>query len=347
MKAVISDLLTIEPHLGLNYQDIRPTVNTTRGMHGDWHGREASCNAAADVHIRYHPLEMLLGGSVQGVYSKTEGGYHEILTDTVLPSDTLFSIAAVNGALSYKPRDSYLLFLSAGRFSNQPSLRERYGARGAHIPNPDLLPEQGIAAECGGKIYFSRWFAEAAAFYNRTENTIMTLHHGTLTKSVNAEGARVYGLELSLTATPFDWFGLDSRATFQRTENLTRQNNYYGRRLPDEPDIALFHSLRLGPVAGFSLVYGADISSFYFHDPANVSLRVPRKNADGTGDYWRDFHNAKLTWSPGKHLSISASLNKITNDYLTQQESIATDEDTYSLIRYPTNHWCVSLMYSF
>ncbi len=344
----LGDLFTIEPTLHLQAADINPTVNTTEGHHGDWHSREASLSAAADVQLHATPLLATVGGSVAGVYSETEGGLDGASLKTVLPSDTTTVVwSARAGVSAGLAEERLLLYSNIGRFSNQPSLRERYGASGASNPNPTLVPETGVAVELGAKARGKSLFAEVCGFYVQSDNKIITVFDGRQSASINCDGARAYGVETWVSWIPLSFLAFDSRATFQHTENLAREYNWYGRRLPNEPGIDLFETVTVGPLRGFSLRYGLDMKSFYYRDPSNVAERVPEETYDGEPDFWDVHHSIVLEYRAPRHLTLRVSAVNVTNELVTEGRAASTSASGYDWVLYPENQWRATLTYSF
>jgi len=341
--------LRLESCVSLRGADINPTVNTTGGSHGDWHSREASGSAALDAIVAAHPFGAVAGGSIQGVYSETEGGLDGYSNRMVPASDTITLLWAAKGGVSLSCADSAVLFYAnAGRFSNQPSLRQRYGAQGAHNPNPTLLPETGLAAECGVKLLSRSMYTEVGGFYNRSWNKILTVFDGSQSASINCAGARSWGLEASLVATLWRFLQSDTRLTWQRTENLSRMNNWYGNQLPDEPALDIHESIGLGPFNGLSLRYGIELKSAYYRDPGNTEgFRVPASLVGKEDKFWEAFHNCKLEWKPFAALTLAVAGNRLTSDLLTARETASIGESGYQWVVCPVNQWCVSAMYSF
>ncbi len=338
-------LFEIEPTVRLDLADINPTVNTTGNMHGNWHSREAALSAATDVIIAAGAFGARIGASAKGVYSATEGGLDGASRRTVPAGDTLTSIWSAMGGLSlHLINDRMLLYTNAGRYSNQPSLRERYGARGAHNPNPHLQSETGLSAELGAKLRWPKLYAEVCGYWIHPKNKILTVFDGRQTKSINCADARVFGVETWLLWSPFEFLRFESGVTLQRTENLTRYNNWYGRRLPNEPAIDMRETLAIGPFKGLSFQYSADLKSEYYRDPGNTkAYRVPGDEDDS----WEVLHDFLLEWKAPRHLTLTLSATNVTNDLLTRFETVHDMEAEYSWTLYPVNRWCAALAYTF
>ncbi len=338
-----NDLFEIEPTIRLDLADINPTVNTTGGVHGDWHSREAALSAAADIVLAAEAFGARVGASAKVIHATTEGGLIGSTMRLVPAGDTLTGIwSAMAGASLHLMDDRVLLFANAGRYSNQPSLRERYGARGSHNPNPELRPEYGLAAELGVKLRLSKLYAEVCGFWTRPKEKILTIFDGRQSMAVNCADARMFGVETWLTWSPLRFAQLESRATFQHTESLTRHNTWYGKPLPNEPAVDVRETLTLGPFKGFSLGYSAHVKSRYYRNPAK---KHPVPGDDD--ELCEVLHDLVLEWKAPRHLTLTVSATNVTNDLLTQFDAAHDMEAWYSWTLYPANRWCAALAYAF
>jgi outer membrane receptor for ferrienterochelin and colicin len=329
--------------------DINPTVNTTRGSQGDWHSREASGSAALDAILSFDPVGLIAGASAKGIFSATDGGTDGYTMLAVAPSDTITGIWSVKGGLSatFFNNDA-IVYVNGGRFSNHPSLRQRYGAQGAHNPNPELVPETGYTGELGAKLHYNDLFTELCGFYNRSYEKILTIFDGRQSASINCSGSRTYGVESSLLIALGHQIDFDSRVTLQHTENLARQYNWYGRQLPCEPDITIRETVTFEPLSGLSLRYGIDLTSFYFINPANAKGdRVPRYEPNGDSDFWNLFHHGKIEWKASRYCTVAASAINVTSRLLTSGETAYSGESGYSWVLCPKNQLYLSIVYSF
>lgn len=344
-----ANVFVIESMVQLSGADIDPTVNTTGGSHGDWHCSEAAGSAALDAIAAIDPVGLIVGASGRGSYTTTEGGLDGYTLRTIPDADTVTAIWSVKGGVSlHLQKDAVLIYCNGGRFSNEPSLRQRYGAQGAHNPNPTLVPETGYAAELGVKIDCRDFYSEVCGFYNRSYDKIITVFDGRQASSMNCAGALVYGVESSVVWSISDWVQLDGRITLQHTENLSREYNWYGRRLPNEPEITVQEAVLIGPFKGFSLRYGVDLKSFYFRNPANTNAdRVPKYEYGKENDFWELFHHGTLEWKALRHLTISLSAINVTNGLLTSGELAYSGEGGNSLVLVPANQLHASVEYSF
>lgn len=336
------DWLMIEPTVALHAADINPTLEVTDGTHGDYHSSEGSLSIAADISASLGPIGATIGASAKGIYSRTEGGLDGGTLKTVPESDTAMGIWSAKSGVSAHFLDRHLLvYCNAGRYSNQPSLRERYGTRGGHTPNPTLAPETGLTGELGAKLRLAGLYAELVGFCVSSQDKIITKYTAVQSGSINIDGALVYGVETWLSWSPLPVLSLESRATFQHTEARTYEYGWYGDRLPNEPMIDLYETVRVGPFHGLSLRYAADLKSYYYRNPGN-QLRVPLDD-----NFWEVRHHIQLSWEAPKHLVLICSLSNITNDFLTDFDIVNYGEPGYSDVLVPANQWHLSVTYSF
>jgi hypothetical protein len=344
-----TDFLKFESSLSASGADINPTVNTTGGSNGDWHSREASGVLALDAVFKSNLFSATGGGRLKAVYSETEGGLDGYTNLTVPASENTTMLWSVLGGASMKCADSAVLFYAnTGRFSNHPSLLQRYGAQGAHNPNPTLVPETGFSSEAGVKMLFQKQYMEICGFYNRSWNKILTVFDGSQSGSINCPGARVFGLEASLVLSLMKYLHMDNRITWQKTKNLSSIYNWYGNMLPDEPALDINESVVLGHWKGLSLKYGIDLKSRYFRDPGNTgAFQVPKDNFNKEDKSWEVFHECRLEWKPFEELTMGLSASRLTSDLLVLQEYLYTGESGYQWVLVPANQVCFSVGYSF
>jgi iron complex outermembrane receptor protein len=339
--------ITISPCVIVNLQDGTPEAVRDNASYGNWHSREASGTFATDANIRMGKLSIKGGISVKGIYSKTEGGIDGFSRYLVPESDTITSLLGGNAGISFQPTETFLLYVNGGHFSNNPALSERYGARGAQMPNPLLKPETGNSFESGLKLNLSDFFIDAAFFSNRTKNTIVMIKDGYMTKPSNCAGARIFGVELMSTLEISKMLGLEIRATWQNSKNLTIENGWYGRRLPDQPDLTLRGGVDFHPIKKMSLRYSASFTSFYYHLPATEDdSRVPAIVDGNKSAYGRLTHDISLTWTITKWLKVTGSGNELTSTILPMYPP-TNDEAGYSWTLYPANQWCICADVSF
>jgi outer membrane receptor protein involved in Fe transport len=325
---------------------ISSTTHVSGFPHGDWPGNSQELALSADINgslpVGAFRCGATAGSGVKAIRSATAGGRNEALEMTVQPADTIEYPWAVHGGVHIGLEKKLNLFANAARYSNIPSLRDKYGTNGAVIPNPDLQEETGITFEAGIRLLLERFFMEAVAFRTEMKNGIIMLSDGNMTKPVNLAGSLSSGLEMTLWVQPFSFLRTEFRGTWQKTENRYRLYNYYGKQLPNEPALSALGKFSLGPVRGVELHYWADYKSVFFRDYGNTQ-RVP----DDPNKPGMVFHNAQILWKAPQHLELGLSIRNFNGASLRYEELARSYESGYSWILYPANEWCISATYSF
>lgn len=338
-----ASFLDITSLVTLTYNDFNPLSQSDYVAIGDWHSKEVNAQGALDVKLNFGPFGFSAGGSVKGIYAKTDGGFDYRSYRKIDPSDTIISIHAFSSGLNYRPVENILLYCNGGMYSNAPTLRERYGSKGGVAPNPDLKPETGYTGDIGCKLKFKSIYADIAGFYNRSKNTIILHHNSFESKPLNTEGAIVYGSEMDVNWDISKYINIQAKSTVQKTKNLSN-----GKRLPNEPAVSIIGKFITRPLKGVTLNYWADFKSVYYRDPANTSsFRVPVLSSTNAINFGQLFHNINIEWVPQKNISLSFSARNLTRDNLSFDEAPHPMEGEYSWILYPTNTWAVTGSYSF
>ncbi len=341
------DCLSAVPVVNFSFEDGDPSSVSDGFGHGDWHSREAQLGASCALRYNHGPAALTANMSLRGVYSSTNGGYDTDSIRMVPPGDTITAIWAATGGAAFKPHDAVLLFVNAGRYSNPPALRERYGARGALLPNIHLEPETGKTAEAGIKLNLGNYYLECAGFHTRSRNTIIIMRSGYLSKPMNCEGANISGIELSAHAEPLKFFSIDIRCTAQHTKNLTRDPPWYGNRLPDEPAFNSSIECKFFPLPSLTFGYRLEFKSIYFHDHANTdAFRVPAVTGNAASAIGSFFHHASASWHISRNISLLLTGNNL-NASLFPTYPITTIESGYSWVLYPSNEVRFTMKYSF
>ncbi|HEX2958773.1 MAG TPA: TonB-dependent receptor [Chitinispirillaceae bacterium] len=326
--------------------DANPLYDRGRGSHGNWHSRRALGGAAAEITTHLDHLTLSTGGNVSGIYDKTDGGLDGVSNHIVVPSDTITVLWNGEVGAGYKLFNNTKLYMNAGHYSSQPSLRERFGAKGAVMANPELTFEEVNTAEIGVKCNLHHIYIEGTAFYTRAHNTIEFKSDGNLVKPVNNDGSRIQGLEFSSIIEMPKYVSLDVAATWQKTKNLDIQYRRKDRMMPDEPEVSIATGMNVKPIAGLILSYKIQFKSVYFHDLANDRYyRVPDAdnssgNIDGTFT-----HDALLCWKVTGHLDLRLSFANMKFGKMQPLEN--SIEKGYETIITPAANWNFSVGYSF
>jgi len=342
--------VAVEARIAADAADIAPLQVHGDASHGNWHSREATLDAATDATGTFGRASARFSIGGKAIASGTDGGMDAFSQRTIQAMDTMTNIWSAGGGVSMQLyNDALLVFANGGRYSNQPTLQQRYGARGAYNPNPDLHPEYGYKGEFGAKYAGSCVYLELCGFYSRIREKILTVFDGRQMAAVNCSGARMYGIETAVKWHVKRIVEGESAVTLQQTQNLTHEYNWYGRRLPNEPDLTITETFAVRPFESLLLQYGIDLKSFYYRTPANNrwSDRVPKINSDGSADFFEIHHNALLKWKAAKRCSLMLSAVNCTGKLLTQGELAAVGEGDYSWILYPANQFYLTAEYAF
>lgn len=313
---------------------------------GDWPGNSQEATLAADVNGSL-PLGILQigatgGGSAKGTRSATKGGRNELVETTVVPTDTFEYPWSLHGGIHLRKGKVFNVFANVARYRTIPSLRDKYGTSGIVVPNPSLKQETGTTIETGVRLVYERFFAEAIVFRTETINQIVMLAGGYSIKPVNLGAGLTSGLEMTASIQPLDFCRTELRATLQNALNHSRLYNYYGKRLPNEPDLAALAKVSFGPLKGVELHYWLDYKSFFFRDYGNTQ-RVPETQYEPG----MVFHNAQITWKAPCQIDVGVSIRNFSGTSLRYEEMARSVESGYSWVLYPANEWCFTASYSF
>lgn len=326
--------------------DANPVYDRGSEDHGDWHSRRALGGTAAEITTQFGHLTLNIGGNISGIYDKTEGGIDGYTKHPVLPSDTVTVLLNGEAGVAYKLFDNTKLFINAGHYSNQPSLRERFGGKGALMANPELKAEEVNAAEAGLKVDLRRIYIECTAFYTRAHNTIEFRSDGYLVRPVNNDGSRDYGLEFSSIIELVKYCSLDLSTTWQKTKNLDIQyRRMKDKMMPDEPALSITSGVNIKPLNNLTVSYKYQYKSYYFHDSYNSKLfRVPGVINTANYEGGTASHDALLVWKVRRNFDLRLSVENIKFGKL---QSLGNSvEIGYGTLITPATWWNFSVVYS-
>lgn len=331
---------------GKHSQIVTETV-VTGFPQGDWPGSSQELTVSSDLNWSFpfgkRAVGLSVGGSLRGVRSSTEGGHNSAFEIEVSAGDTTEYPWSAQAGLHYRPKENFILFCNAARYSHVPGLRDKYGANGPIIPNPDLKEETGVTYEAGIRYSAETFFADLVAFSNTIENGIILLSHGNMSKPLNLGMTVASGIETSVWVRPSRFFQTELRATLQNVENRTRIYNYYGNKVPNEPVFSGLLRFTVSPHKTVDVIYWLDYKSGLYRDFANVWQRVP-VSPDQLG---MAFHNAVVSWKPAEWLQIDLSVINFNGKHLRYDDVLQAIESEYSWVLYPVNEWSITAGMSF
>jgi iron complex outermembrane receptor protein len=183
------------------------------------------------------------------------------------------------------------------RYARFPSMIELFGASGTVVGNPELTPEEGTTTDAGLAVDLGGVFgrtvtaarAELTLFRAERDDLITFLQNSQRTvKAINIESARVEGAELSAAASvgrreQRGRLDVTAAYTYQDARNTGPSPVYHDRRLPYEPEHALF--VRTGYDRGRVRVWHEyRFEGESYRDRANLpENRSPSRHLHGLG----------------------------------------------------------------
>lgn len=168
---------------------------------------------------------------------------------------------------------------NAGRYHRLPTLVERYGDGIVSVPNPDLVPERGLATDLGGACKtevprLGRLRAELTGFHTRAEELIGLVQSSPFaTQARNLGAARMRGVEAGLAAEARSW---RADLAYTLTDAVsTAAGLMRGKRAPGIPLHRATLLAELGP-SWARLRYETTLASQLYLDQANLRPVPPR-----------------------------------------------------------------------
>jgi len=148
-------------------------------------------------------------------------------------------------------------FFAFGHYFREPSVFELFSTAFGIVSNPNLKPEQGEQMETGIAYKTKKNRLSATFFENWIRDRIIYHTSGIVTKPINAEEGKVYGIETELASEPFSWLKINANATFQKPENL-----------PNEPEQQYYSSMLFALPYSFELTLDGEAHSDFYRDKA-------------------------------------------------------------------------------
>ena len=137
---------------------------------------------------------------------------------------------------------------NAGQASRPPSFTELYVMQGTMLPNAELRPERALVGDVGAAWKHELGRVSATGFLSLYEDLISYEYYPpNLARPYNFQAARVAGLELEATVTPWRWLEAAASYTFLDTQNQKDDPRYYLKALPFRPAHRLHARVSGGP----------------------------------------------------------------------------------------------------
>lgn len=234
------------------------TLNGTFFGAGTYRQLEASVGAEA-VYSRLfasrHGVTALLSGGGDFLREPSNvnpswGRFAAMLADEVLFFD---GALAVNGSARVDVAGKFVVFspklgavvelpkgfsvrANAGQASRPPAFTELYVMQGTLLPNAELRPERALTGDVGAAWTHDKARVSATGFLSLYEDLISYEYYPpNLARPYNFQAARVAGLEVEATVSPWRWLEAGASYTYLDTQNLKDDPRYYLKALPFRP----------------------------------------------------------------------------------------------------------------
>ena len=228
------------------------------------------------------------------------------------------------GFVRYDAPDSrYGGNLSFGRLFRAPQLMELYGVYPGVVSNTDLLDESALRFEVGGyyMIPKSQTVIRATYFETNVKNAIYWVSSGNFMKPLNIGKSHIRGLEAELESKPKKWFTAILRATFQKTEDESKEHYYNGKMLPYEPARSYYAEAKIDLPYHFDFTWTSEYRTKIFEDRTN-RIKQPAV----------DLHHFSLGYNPFNKTRLVFSLRNLTDEiYRTTYSPFPTPGREYKL----------------
>jgi len=203
------------------------------------------------------------------------------------------------------PDSRYGGSLSFGRLFRAPQLMELYGVYPGVVSNPELLDESALRFEVGGYYVFpnSQTVLRATYFETSVKNAIYWICSGNFMKPLNIGKSHIRGFEAELESKPKKWFTAILRATFQKTDDESKEPYYKGKMLPYEPAQSYYAEAKFDLPYHFDFTWTSECRTKIFEDRAN------RKKQPAV-----DLHHLSLGYNPFNKTRLVFALRNITDE---------------------------------
>ncbi len=306
----------------------------------DYPANSQELGIAADLHFTGPMLlaispDAIVAASVNAVRNETDGGENFLLARKIKHEDTLQYPWSVRGGFGCGIGEFLRVFSNIARYTSIPSIRERYGYNGAFEPNENLRNESGLSIETGVRFKKRILRIESVYFYQSTKNGIILESDGAMTRPVNIEKTRTYGVEFNGKINPVQPVMLTLSGTWQKARNLSHRYSEYGLSLPNEPDLSLQAGCQLTIRDIVLLEYEVGYKSVFYRDRGNTWQIPEISNWYGTFN-----HSVKTEITFSKKIKAGASVSNFSGNVFTYKTMLSgADESGYSWTTYPQNEW--------
>ena len=175
---------------------------------------------------------------------------------------------------------------------------ELYGSYPGILSNPNLKREKATKFEAAGLFRFpgNHTNFRAAYFESHIEDGICWVILAELLRAENVGRSRVRGAEFELNSSPAKFMDVVLRATFQKTEDRSKSNTYYGNMLPGEPERSYFAEATLHLPLHLDFSWASEWRSVIYSDRAN-HMDQPAVATHRAGLAYNPFEKTRLTFT--------------------------------------------------
>jgi len=249
---------------------------------------------------------------IRGDYWIARGGY---TGEDSFPSHMEYAISPRVG-LRYKVWEYLVLRASGGMGFRPPTVYEMYKTwtyyGNVYLANPELSPEKSMSFDAGFDVVYSPLVFRATGYHCELEDLIYskTVGEDSVMKD-NVGGAEINGIEGMVefrlgSLSAFGTFTLQSARVTENEEDTTIVGNF----LQDVPWAMYTGGARFS-VDRFEVVLDADyISKRYRKDTNADTISYVYGSYDP-----RLLVNAKLSFKPSKHFTVSFAVNNILDEH--------------------------------
>lgn len=227
-----------------------------------------------------------------------------------------------------RPHPKLALKANAGRYLRPPDFTELFGDRGSIVGNTDLVPEQGLHWDVGGRVEHSGEHLGAALdvghYWLWSQDRIVMIQNSQRTSvPLNLGEAWIQGVEAALS---LELGGvLDSRSALTRnlSVNMVRTAAYVNNQLPRIPTWELSQNTSLHLEERLRLGHTWSYTAGNYWDATNWHLSPPR-----------NLHSAFVRVQPSPSWpSLEASvLNLFDNTVEVVPRNVLDDTDTSRIV---------------